>query len=251
MVGYFELFPEVFAIALTGSLARGKAVIGSCIDLCFFLDKEGYEALPSGLKARTKAYSRMGGEVCYYDGKVEGGIEFGDIRVDIEFTDGKFQTGHMSFDIVRDEFETTIGNHLVYCLPLFQRGVKYQRLRSKYLPFYSDALRKERLTGTQSEFSYKTWKTRWLASRGEYLAALETLLEAQRIFLQHLFIKERKYPIDYVKWLKEQCETILSMPELYAKLADVVEGIKLNKRGIAEKAAVLEQIMQHYGVHDH
>ena len=251
MVRYFEVFPSVSAIVLTGSLARGRAVIGSCIDLCVFLDKEGYEALASGLKARTKAYSRMGGEVCYYAGEVEGGVEFDDIRVDIEFTDGKFQTGHMSFDIVRDEFETTIGNLLVYCLPLFQKGNKYQRLRSKYLPFLSDALRKEGLAGTESEFSYKIWKTRWLASRGEYFAALVTLLEAKRIFLQHLFIRERKYPIDYVKWLKEQCEAILGMPELYAKLADAVEGIELNKRGINEKATVLEQMMQQYGAHEH
>lgn len=249
MTDYFEAFPGVFAVVLTGSLARSKAVKGSCIDLCVFLGKKQFEKLGLGLKAREKAYSRLGGEICYYTGEVEGGVEFGDVRVDMNFTDGKFRVGHMSFDIVRDEFETTIGNLLVYCVPMFQKGNRYQRLRSRYIPFYSDSLRKERLDGTNREFCYKTWKTRWLAERGEYLSALDTLLEAQRIFLQHLFIKERKYPIDYVKWLKEQCETILDMPELYPKLTRVVEGIKLNKEGIAEKVALLEQVMQHYGSH--
>lgn len=246
MVRYFEVFPGVFAIVLVGSLARGKAIKGSCIDIGVFLEKEQFDRLASGLRTRAKAYSRLGGEICYYRGQVEGGIMFGDVRVDLDFTRGEFCPGHEPFDMARDEFETTIGNLLVYCMLLFQKGNKYQRLRSKYLPFYSDALRQERLDGTNSEFNYKTWKTRWLADRGEYLAAFETLLEAQRIFLQHLFIKERKYPIDYVKWLKEQCETILGMPELYPKLADIIEGIKLNKAGITKKIAMLEQMMQQH-----
>jgi len=249
MVDYFRVFPGVFAVVLTGSLVRGKAVEGSCIDLCVFLHKEDYERLASGVKARAKAYSRMGGEVCYYTSEVEGGVEFGDVRVDMQFTDGKFQRGHMSFDIVRDEFETTIGNLLVHCMPFFQKGNRYQHLGARYLPFYDDAIRKERLDGTSEEFNYKAWKAHWLASRGEYFSALETLLETERIFLQHLFIKERKYPIDYAKWLKEQCETILCMPELYRKLTGVVEGIKLSKRGIIKKTSMLERMMQQYGVH--
>jgi len=249
MAKYFEALPGVFAVILTGSLARGKAVEGSCIDLSVFIEKKQFERLAAGLRARVKAYSRLGGEVCYFHGEIEGGVEFGDVRVDVNFTDGKFRSGHMSFDVVRDELETTIGNLLVYCVPLFEKGDKYQLLRSRYLPFYNDALRKERLDGTNEELSYKSWKTRWLASRGEYLAALETLLETHGIFLQHLFVKERKYPIDYVKWLKEQCETILGMPELYPKLTAVVEGIKLNEKGIINKAAMLEQLMQQYGTH--
>jgi hypothetical protein len=247
MVDFFEVLPGVFAVVLTGSLARGKAVEGSCIDLCVFVNKGEYEKFASGLDARARAYSRMGGGVCYYADDIEGGIEFGEIRVDLNFADGKFRSGRMPYDMVRDEFETTIGNLLVYCVPLFQTGNKFQLLRSKYLPFYGDALRQDRLDGTNSEFHYKTWKTRWLASRGEYFSAFETLLETERIFIQHVFIKERKYPIDYAKWLKEQCATILAMPELYPKLAHVVDGIKLNKNEIMKKTALLEQLMQQYG----
>lgn len=242
MVQYFEVYPGIFAIVLTGSLARGKAVRGSCIDLFVFVEREQFEKL--NIKSREKAYASMGGKICYYNGEVEGGIMFGDVRVDIGFTYGEFQVGHNPFDVVRDEFETTIGNLFVHCVPLFQKSTKYQRLKSKYLPYYSDTLRRERLDGTNEEFYYKTWKTRWLASRGEYFSALETLLEARRIFLQHLFIKERKYPIDYTKWLKEQCETILGMQELYPKLVTLVDGIKLSKRGIAERTTILEQIMR-------
>jgi hypothetical protein len=194
LVEYFRNYPGVYAIVLIGSLATGKAVEGSCIDLFIFLHKKHLDSLASTINSRTRAYSRMNGRICYYAGDVEGGIEFGNIRVDLEFTDGDFKRDREnSFDITRDEFETTVGNLLAYSIPLYQKGKKFQRLRQKYLPFYDDRLRNIRLKGTAEEFSYKIWKTRWLTERGEYFAALEALLESQRIFLQHLFIKERKY----------------------------------------------------------
>jgi len=248
LVDYFSKHPGVYAVVLTGSLARGKAVKGSCIDLFIFLDKKHLSLLASTITSRIEAYARLGGLICYYEGKVEGGIEFGDVRVDVGFTDGSFNYKHEnSFDITRDDFETTVGNLLVYSIPLYQKGKQFQWLKQKYLPFYDDALRKIRLKGTAEEFGYKIWKTRWLAERGEYFAALDALLEAQRIFLQHLFIKERKYPIDYVKWLHEQCSQILSMPQLYQELNQTVNKIELTKKGISEKSDLLEKLFKRYG----
>lgn len=243
MTEYFKTYSGVDAIVLTGSLARGKAVEGSCIDLFIFLGKRQFDTLASTLESRAKAYSSLGGRICYYEGEVEGGILFGDVRVDICFTHGKLdpKSGN-SFDITRDEFETTIGNLFAYSVTLYEKGTRYEKLKQKYLPFYNDELRKIRLTGTREEFAYKIWKTKWLAERGEYLSSLETLLEAQRIFLQHLFIKKRKYPIDYVKWIKEQCSQILQMPDLYQELTSVINGIELTKKGLAKKANTLEKL---------
>lgn len=247
LVGYFRNHPGVYAIALIGSLARGKAVEGSCIDLAVFLHKKHLDNLAATIASRTEAYSRLNGQICYYNGEVEGGIEFGKIRVDLGFTDGNFKGySKNSFDITRDEFETTIGNLLVYSIPLYQKGKKFQQLKRKYLPFYDERLRSARLKGTAEEFSYKIWKTRWLAGRGEYLAALEVLVESQRIFLQHLFIKKRKYPIDYVKWLKDQCTEILAVPELYQELLSIINGIELTKDCIVEKSDKLEKLFRRY-----
>jgi len=183
IVDYFGKYRGVYAIVLTGSLARGKAVEGSCVDLFIFLDTKNLRSLASTISSRIEAYSRLGGKIAYHEGEVEGGIEFGEVRVDVGFTDGRFNCKHKnSFDITRDEFETTVGNLLVYSVPLYQKGKQLQLLKQKYLPFYDDALREIRLEGTSKEFSYKIWKTRWLAERREYFAALEALLEAQRIF---------------------------------------------------------------------
>lgn len=248
LVEYFREYSGVYAVVLTGSLARGKAVKGSCIDLFVFLRSKHLSLLASTINSRTEAYSRLGGQICYYQGKIEGGIEFGDVRVDVGFTDGSFNCTHeYSFDITRDDLETTVGNLLVYSVLLYQEGKQFQRLKQKYLPFYDDALREIRLKGTAEEFDYKIRKTKWLAKRGEYFAALDALLEAQRIFLQHLFIKERKYPIDYVKWLREQCSQILAMPKLYQELAQIVDGIELAKNGIIERGDLLEKLFTRYG----
>jgi len=240
---YFKAYPGVYAVVLTGSLARGRAVEGSCIDLSIFLGKKQFETLASTLKSRVEAYSGLGGRICYYEGDVEGGVLFGGIRVDVIFTNGNLDPhSENSFDITRDEFETTIGNLFVYCVVLYKKGSRYENLKRKYLPFYNDALRKIRLAGTGEEFAYKIWKTEWLAERGEYLSSLEALLEAQRIFLQHLFIKKRKYPIDYVKWIKEQCAQTLQMPDLYQELVSIINGIELDKKGLTTKASILEQL---------
>ena len=248
-VKYYRVYPHVFAVVLIGSLARGKATLGSCIDLAIFLQGEEFKKLAYRLNDRAKAYSRLGGRICFYSGDVEGGVQFDDIRVDLVFTDGRFRKGRNPFDMVKDEFETTIGNLFVYGVPLFTKGNKYQSLRSKYLPFYGEDLRQKRLDGTSNEFNYKVWKIRWLASRGEYIAAFHTLLETTRIFLQHLFIKQREYPIDYSKWLREQCESVLAMPGLYPKLAALIQDTKLTKSGIEKKVAMLERLMQQYGAH--
>jgi predicted nucleotidyltransferase len=248
IVDYFGKCRGVYAIVLTGSLARRKAVEGSCIDLFIFLHAKNLRSLASTISSRIEAYSRLGGEIAYHEGEIEGGIEFGEIRVDVGFTDGGFNCKRKnSFDITRDDFETTVGNLFVYSVPLYQKGKQLQLLKQKYLPFYDDALRRLRLEGTAKEFGYKIWKTRWLAERGEYFAALEALLEAQRIFLQHVFIKERKYPIDYTKWLKEQCSEILVMPELYKELTQIVNGIEFTKKGICEKSDLLQKLFAKYG----
>ena len=60
LVEYFREYPSVYAIVLIGSLARSKAVKGSCIDLCFFLSKKQHDALASTVTSRARAYSRLG-----------------------------------------------------------------------------------------------------------------------------------------------------------------------------------------------
>ena len=248
IVDYFKEYPGVYAVVLTGSLARNKAVTGSCIDIYVFLQTRQYDALASTVSSRKRAYSSLGGEICYYNDQVEGGMLFNDVRVDVGYTDGKCKVyAENSFDITRDEFETTIGNLFVYALVLHEKGRKYQQLKKQYLPFYDGNLRKARLEGTAEECNYKIWKTRWLAERGEFLAALEAFLEAQRIFLQHLFIKERRYPIDYVKWLKEQCSQILMMPALYQELVALIDGLELTEEALGERCETLKQLFAKYG----
>ncbi len=247
LLGFYRDYPGVYAIAVIGSLARDRAVKDSCIDLCIFLDKEQFDALPSTIQLRAEAYTQLNGEISYHVGQIEGGITFGDVRVDLIFTDGSFKAYRKnSFDIVRDEFETTIGNLFVYAALLYEKDRRYQDLREHYLPFYDDGLRNDRLKGTAGEFRFKIWKTRWLARRGLFFASLSSLLEAKRIFLQHLFIKEEKYPIDYTKWLKEQLGQILGMPHVYERLVACVSGLELEEDSLCMRSRMLEELFCEY-----
>src|SRR3989304_3785834 len=63
---YFEALPGVFAVILTGSLARGKAVEGSCIDLVFLEDYEGFFVRRAGRVRLCDVDGESRGEVCYF-----------------------------------------------------------------------------------------------------------------------------------------------------------------------------------------
>jgi predicted nucleotidyltransferase len=54
LVEYFREYHGVHAIVLTGSLARGKAVKGSCIDLFVFLRTKHLNLLASTINSRTR-----------------------------------------------------------------------------------------------------------------------------------------------------------------------------------------------------
>jgi len=146
-----------------------------------------------------------------------------------------------------DGFELEIGNDFVYCLPLYERDDTYKSLARKYLPYYGDDIRKERLEATRKEFEDRIKKAKWLAERGLLFNALSTLQFSSKIFLQHLFIKRRVYPIKYDKWVKYQIVDILHEPELYKKLVEIHTIPKLTNKFLMAKADLLHNLMQKYG----
>ena len=61
-----------------------------------------------------------------------------------------------------------------------------------------------------------------------------------------LFISRRIYPIAYNKWIWEQVEEILGMPELYAQLSHLFEIKQFESSEIADKAKEVEQLLEEY-----
>jgi hypothetical protein len=72
------------------------------------------------------------------------------------------------------------------------------------------------------------------------------LYHAFQEFLQALFIAHRTYPIAYDKWIREQVEDILGLPELYRELPALFEYRRFESDELLEKAKRLERLLAEY-----
>jgi len=256
MVDYYKSDSRVFAVVLFGSLARGQGVPGSNIDLVVFVYPKDFKSFfkIENTHKRVDDYIKMGGKPNYYLGatcgprtgqETEYSIDFNDIRVNLMFRDDiprlRDQVG-----ICVDHFELDIGNYFVYCLPLYERDDTYKSLARKYLPYYGDDIRKERLEATRKEFDYRIERAKKMAERGLVFNSISQLYISFAILLQHLFIRKRKYPIYYRKWIKSQIVDILHEPELYEQLLQIYAIPKLTSEILKAKADLLHNIMQKY-----
>ena len=251
MVNYFKLDARIFAIILHGSLARGQADVSSCIDLGIFVYQDHMEDFFTSKEIRKRAadYGKMGGKLWVSSGiqELPEIVKFGNISVDILFRNENIRRYKDQVGICNDNFDVTIGNLFVNCVPLFEQDDTYKLLKKQYLPFYSEEIRKERLEGTRKEFNYRIDKAKWLAERGLLFNSLTTLHVSFTIFLQNLFIKKRVYPIYYTKWIKYQVVDILNEPELYEKLVQVFTIERLSESVLKRNANLMYNLMEEYG----
>ena len=67
-------------------------------------------------------------------------------HVDLEFSDGHFGPTPRGWTSGPDEFELVIGNYLVYSVPLHQKNDYFDELKARWLPYYDENLRRERLS---------------------------------------------------------------------------------------------------------
>ena len=84
--------------------------------------------------------------------------------------------------------------------------------------------------------------------RGLYFQSFDRLYNAYQEFLQALFISRRTYPIAYNKWIREQIEEILGLPELYAQLSHLFEIKRFESAELADKALEVEQLLEKYAL---
>jgi hypothetical protein len=131
-------------------------------------------------------------------------------------------------------------------VPLWERADRFERLRAKWLPYYGEELRKERLAATLRFCLNNLDHVPLYVKRGLYFQAFDRLYNAFQEFLQALFIMHRTYPIAYDKWIREQIEEILAMPELYKQLPGLFEINHFESQEIAIKARKLKHLVRKY-----
>lgn len=237
IVAFFAALDETDTVLLVNSCARGKATRDSCLDIKVLVP-EGTDT--SALEAVWQRH--YGTDPVYAVLRRVGA--FSAVHLDIE--DGRLDPVPHPEDEYPDFFEIGIGNLLVYSAPLWERGDRLARLQQRWLPYYEEGLRRERLAALQWCCHHALAHIPPYVERGLYFQAFARLWGAFQMFLQALFIAHRTYPIAYDKWIHEQIVEILGLPDLYEQLPPLFEIGRLESADVVDKARDLQRLLDIY-----
>ncbi len=238
VVDFFSAQADTDAVILMGSCARGKAVPDSCLDFLILLQPDVFPRAMDAMEREWKEFYTFAEtfRALQQVGKYS--------HVDLDLIDGRFVPKPRGWTSGPDEFEVEIGNTLVYAVPLWKRSDYLDGLKAEWLPYYSEALRQERLAMVQGFCRNNLDHIPLYVARGLYFQSFNRLYDAFREFLQALFISHQSYPIAYDKWIREQVEEILGQPDLYQRLPKLLEISHFESDEIARKAQELRGLLE-------
>jgi predicted nucleotidyltransferase len=240
VVALFSELAGSEAVLLTGSCARGKASPDSCLDIVVLASGETDRKGRRSLEARwERAYQT---DVAFRELRSVG--RYSEVHLDI--THGRFVEHPRRWTSGPDNFELEIGNTVAYVVPLWERGDGFRRLRGKWLPYYDEARRARRFAAAAGFARNDLDHVPLYVARSLYFQAFHRLYHAFQEFLQALFIARRTYPIAYDKWIREQVEEILGLPEVYRELPALFEYRRFESDELLEKAKRLERLLAEY-----
>jgi predicted nucleotidyltransferase len=231
---------KVDAVLLVNSCARGKATRDSCLDLVVLTKPDTSRSQLEDLEAGWEKLEKSSGviQALYQAGKYS--------VVHPGFIHGVFVPSEQDEAAGPDDFEVQIGNFLAYSVPLWQGSEYLDELKTKWLPYYNEDLRLQRLERVRWFCLNNLRHIPLYVERGLYFQSFDRLYNAYQEFLQALFLARRTYPIAYNKWIREQVEEILGLPALYAQLTHLFEINHFEGREIADKAKEVEELLEKY-----
>lgn len=229
------------AVLLVNSCARGKASRDSCLDIIVLVTPE--VDLSTDLP-RLETWWEQFYETAPIFSALRGVGKYAHVHLD--FFNGRFVPQPRNEAAGPDDFELQVGNLMAYSVPLWQRSDYLAQLKAKWLPYYDETLRRERLKMVHWYCRNNLGHIPVYVERGLYFQAFDRLYNALQEFLQALFIARRTYPIAYNKWIREQIVDILGLPELYAQLPRLLEIKHFESAELAQKGASLEKLLDDY-----
>jgi predicted nucleotidyltransferase len=228
------------AVLLVNSCARGQATRDSCLDIVVLTRPEILSIEREEWQAKWEAFDRT-------NSAIQAMVKVGRYSVvHLDIIDGVFVPEERDEAAGPDSFEVAIGNLLVYSVPLWQNSDYLAHLKRRWLPYYDEDLRQQRLCLVRQYCLNNLNHIPLYLERGLYFQSFDRLYNAYREFLQALFIACRTYPIAYNKWIHEQIVDILGMPELYARLVHLLEIKEFESTEMAVKAVEVEQLLEEY-----
>ena len=236
IISYFDGRTGVDALLLSGSCARGKGNVSLAADCDLtLLHNERFD---------------LAREMAAYEAWQEGREETWNLgnlgpysSIDLHPHDGDFVPKPRQWTSGTDDFELEIGNTLVYARPIITWTDRFQHLQERWLPYYSEDLRNERLAMVMMYARNNLNHIPPYSERGLFFQCLKRLHHALEETLQALFIKARRYPIAYDKWVEEQVSEILGRPDLYGLFVQVVTLPQLDAQTLQEKTSLLLSVL--------
>ncbi|MGB4840020.1 MAG: hypothetical protein WBP08_13550 [Saprospiraceae bacterium] len=234
---YFIQIPYVDTFLVVNSCARGKAVPESDLDFAVLVRPDTDPIKIKEIEVNWIKYSSENGIITQY----KNAHPFAQLHLDI--IDGNYIPEPIELGTSPDFFELEIGNQIFYSAPMDKAGPYFIKLQNIYLPYYNENLRLERFTMIKRACEYDLKHIPVYMERELYFQAFDILIKAFQKFLQLIFIANKKYPIAYNKWIKEQVSDHLQKPELYHKLTRILSVSNIESNEINEKANLLYELL--------
>jgi predicted nucleotidyltransferase len=234
---YFLAMSNVDTVLVVNSCARGQAVPESDLDFAVLVKPETTPTQIENIETAWLSYSVNQPTFLKY----KNSSQFAHLHLDI--IDGSYTPTILEIGVASDFFEIEIGNQICYSAPMDHAGSYFQELQNKWLPYYNEELRLQRLTMTREACEYDLNHIPFFIKRGLYFQAFDILYKAFQEYLQTLFIANKTYPIAYNKWIKDQVVTMLNKPDLYPKLSPILSVSNIEGNEINDKVKMLRELL--------
>ena len=234
---YFLTISGVDTVLIVNSCARGQAVPESDLDMAILVKPDIPANEIKNIETAWLTYSAKQQIFLKY----KQSTPFAHIHLDI--IAGNYIPAMIEAGEPIDYFEIEIGNQVCYSAPMHKAGSYFQELQTKWLPYYHEDLRLQRLTRIQNACNYDLDHIPYFIKRGLHFQAFDILCKAFQEYLQTLFIAGKIYPIAYNKWIKEQVVKWLNKPELYAKLPPILSVCNIESDETNEKTKMIRELL--------
>ena len=234
---YFMTISNVDTVLVVNSCARGQAVPESDLDFAILVKPGTTQAEIKYIETNWQTYSKFQPIILKY----KQSNSFAHLHLD--FINGNYIPTILEIGVASDYFEIEIGNHICYSAPMDKAGDYFHELRKKWLPYYNEELRLQRLIMTKNACNYDLDHIPFFISRDLYFHAFDILCKAFQEYLQTLFIVNKTYPIAYNKWIREQVVNWLNKPDLYSKLTPILSVSNIESTEINDKAKMLRELL--------
>lgn len=234
---YFLAVPGVDTVLVVNSCARGQAVPESDLDFAILTNHDITPGEVRKIETSWKIHLKTQRTFVKY----QQSNQFAHLHLDI--IDGTYKPGSLERGEPIDYFEIEIGNQICYSAPMGNAGPYFKELQNKWLPYYDEERRQQRLTMSRSACEYDLDHIPLFTKRELYFQSLDILFKAFQEYLQTLFISKKVYPIAYNKWIKEQIVKWLNMPDLYPMLPPILSVGNIEGDELVVKASMLRQLL--------